>query len=154
MGATLESTRGARLELSELRGRVAVVFYEAKGHEKTNEPLKRACAELLGPGRPLVVLGVADLRGLGFGPVRAIVQRAVGAVAARYGAELFLDFDGVLRRAPFGFSGGGSEIAILDTDGRVVYRASGRLDGDDVDRCFAALTDALGGTGAPLPTAA
>lgn len=156
----LESTRGRRVSLADLRGRVCVLFYEAKGHTEDNEALKQACGRLVDGGRlgpRLEVLGVADLRGYGFGPVQAVVRRAVRASAERYGTELYYDFDGALQGAPLHLAGGDSNVAILDAGGALVFRARGALDAAEVDRFFAALSDALSRAGAPrvsLPSAA
>ena len=75
----LDSTAGRRIRLSDHRGQVLVLFYEAKGHNQTNEGLKSECAKLVEQGAlggRFDVLGVADLKGLGFGPVKAVVKRA------------------------------------------------------------------------------
>jgi hypothetical protein len=153
----LETTRGGSVRLRDLRGQVAVLFYEARGHTEANEALKQACGRLVESGDlrgRLEVLGVADLEGLGFGPVKSVVRRAVRAAAERYGTELLLDFDGGLKKAPWTLPGGGAHVAIVGADGEVAYRASGPLDGAEVERFFDALSSALTRAGAPYPTAA
>lgn len=140
----IRSTRGRALSFEALRGRAVVVFYESRDHVEDNLHLKESCGLLSESpsmrGR-LEVLGIADVRGLGF--VEPVVRAAVGRVAQRYGAELWLDFHGVLARAPYRFGGRGSTVAVVDATGCVVFRGDGPLDGDGLERFFGALGAAL-----------
>ncbi|MEC7520739.1 MAG: hypothetical protein VYE22_12780 [Myxococcota bacterium] len=152
----LDTTQGRPVRLSDHRGKALAIFYEAKGHHDDNAALKDACARLVERGGldgRFDVLGVADLDGLGFGPVKAMVKRAVTAVAKGYGVSLAMDFDGALE-ARLGLAGGGSTVALLDPSGAVVFNRSGRLDARDADDFFAALGDALGRRRDSLPNAA
>ncbi|MCA9609541.1 MAG: hypothetical protein KC619_28275 [Myxococcales bacterium] len=141
---TIQSTHGRSLDLESLRGRTVVVFYESRDHVDDNLLLKESCG-LLSEGAAmrnrLEVLGVADVEGLGF--VRPVVTAAVRQVARRYGAEIWMDFDGVLKRAPFAFGRRGSTVAILDPSGALVFREDGPLDADALDAFFTALGGSL-----------
>ena len=143
----IESTQGRHLDLAAHAGKTLVIFYEGRGHTDDNAELKESCGRLVERGsfgRRFDVLGVADVEGLGRGPVGAVVRAAVRAVAAHHGIELWLDFGGTLKQAPFCLDGGrGSTVAIVDGRGEVVYRAHGRLDPVELDRFFAALARAL-----------
>lgn len=141
MQIELESTRGGRQSLEAYRGHAVVVFYEAHGHTRDNEALKRACGAMVERGVDrLRVLGVANLRGLGAQPVRAFVRAAVTRVARRYGVELWMDFEGALQRAPLAL-GSESSVAVLAPNGALLFRADGAV--ADPRAFYAALDDAL-----------
>ncbi|MGF1469537.1 MAG: hypothetical protein ACFCGT_25730 [Sandaracinaceae bacterium] len=154
MTACLESTSGARSPLTAFRGRAAIVFYESRGHDRDNEALKLWCAGLVDEGRiDAQVVGVANLRGLGC--VRRMVRPAVRAIAARYGTELWMDFDGALAEPPYGLTEAGAHVLLLDPDGQVCFRASGRLADEQVGAFLRALGATVGGLERlPLPSAA
>jgi hypothetical protein len=139
MRMELESTRGGSRRLEDERGRAVVVFYEAHGHTRDNEALKRACGRRMEQsGGLLRVIGVANLRGLG--RVRPLVRAAVRRVAEHYGVELWMDFDGLLQRPPLSL-GDESSVAVLAPGGEVLFRADGPL--GDPSRFHAALEEAL-----------
>lgn len=144
---TIESTQGRHLDLASVAGKTVVIFYEGRGHTEDNAELKASCGRLLEKGAfgpRFDVLGIANVEGLGRGPVGAVVRAAVRAVAARHGVELWLDFAGALSRAPWSLDGGrGSTVAILDPRGEIIYRAHGRLDPTELERFFAALSVSL-----------
>jgi hypothetical protein len=134
MNATLRSTEGRSLRLSDLRGRAVVVFHEARDERDDNEGLKRACGRLVESGihgDRLVVLGIADLRGLG--ALRPFVEAAVRRAARRYGVELWMDFEGVVD----------ANVVILGPSGEPLFRANGPLSRAEVDALYAALGVAL-----------
>ncbi|GAB5541998.1 MAG: hypothetical protein RLO52_19705 [Sandaracinaceae bacterium] len=152
----LDSTAGRRIRLSDHRGQVLVLFYEAKGHNQTNEGLKSECAKLVEQGAlggRFDVLGVADLKGLGFGPVKAVVKRAVTAVAKGYGVSIAMDFTGALQDR-LGLEGGTSTVAVLDPSGELVFQRSGALDAHDIERFYTIVGGCLGRPDFALPTAA
>jgi len=141
---TVQSTQGRSLDFGALRGKAVVVFYEERDHVDDNVHLKESCGLLLeggSMGDRFEVLGVADVAGLSF--VRGIVRTAVKAVAARYGTELWLDFEGALREQPWDLGGAGSAVMVLDPTGRIVFRRKGALDPYDLDAFFEALGAAL-----------
>ncbi|MCB9592161.1 MAG: hypothetical protein H6719_05460 [Sandaracinaceae bacterium] len=141
---TIQSTRGRTLDPSTLRGKTVVVFYEARDHVDDNLHLKESCGLLLERGTMgdrFDVLGVADVDGLSF--VRPVVTAAIGVIAARYGAELWMDFDRALERGPWRLPGGGSTVAIVDARGEVVFCARGVLDAQALERFFDALGASL-----------
>ncbi|MGE0791051.1 MAG: hypothetical protein AB7S26_35595 [Sandaracinaceae bacterium] len=145
---SLESTEGRTLSPGGLRGKTFVIFYEDRSHTDDNQDLKEACGRMVARGLfdgRFDVLGVAEVEGLGFAPVQAIVKRAVQAIARRYGTELYLDFHGALKKRPWSLGGHGSAVAIVDEEGEVIYRGFGRLDAREVDRFFAHLHEALQG---------
>lgn len=137
---TIQSTQGRSLDLDALRGKTVVVFYEERDHVDDNVHLKESCGLLLESGSMadrLEVLGVADVAGLSF--VRPIVRAAVKVVAARYATELWLDFEGALREAPWSLGGKGSAVMVLDAEGQIVFRRKGALDAVDLEDFFGAL---------------
>lgn len=141
---TIQSTHGRQLDLDALRGRTVVVFYESRDHLEDNLHLKESCgllSEGAGLRDRLVVLGVADVEGLSF--VRPIVTAAVRKIAARYGAEIWMDFEGALKRAPHGFGRAGSTVAIFDPTGALTFREDGPLDATALEQFFDALGASL-----------
>lgn len=151
----LESTGGRRARVEALRGRAVVVFYESRGHTDVNEPLKQLCGRLTTEaGDRLEVLGVANLRGLSFGAVRRLVTAAVKAVAARYGAELWMDFEGALLQAPYRLRDDAANVLVLAPDGRELFRAHGPVTGERRARFVEALRQVLTEAGAEAPSLA
>lgn len=124
----LESTNGDKRALVELiAGRSAVIFYESYGHQEDNAPLKQWVARYVESGREDVsVLGVANLNGLSFGPVRRMVTATVRTVSRRHGVDLWMDFEGVFQRAPWSLSLG-SHVVVVDHQSRICFAGQGAL---------------------------
>lgn len=145
----IQSTQGRSLNLEDYRGKTLVLFYESRDHTDDNLHLKESCGLLLESGTMgdrFDVLGIADVEGLGI--VRSIVTAAVKAVAARYRAELWLDFSGALKREPWGLGGKGSAIAIIGPTGELVFRARGVVNQFELEQFFGALGRSLDHAGA------
>lgn len=139
---TIQSTRGRTLDLDALAGKTVVVFYEARDQVDDNLHLKESCG-LLSEGMRdrLVVLGVANARGLS--RVRPVVAAAVRRIAERYGAEIWMDFEGAFAQSPYRFGTAGSTVAILDPRGAIVFRGDGPLDARALEGFFDALGASL-----------
>lgn len=123
----LEETSGVTRTLSEVRGRVAIVFYEDREHTPDNQDLKLTLHRFVednGLRGRMTTYGVANVAGID-GVVRDMARTAIRAIAAQYGIQILLDWQGALQRAPFGFPATGATIAIFDRDGRMRYRVTG-----------------------------
>lgn len=123
----LEETSGTTRTLLEARGRIVIVFYEDREHTPDNQELKHTLHRyVLDNGlRPqLTTYGVASLSGTS-GVVRELARAAIRAIAAQYGIQILLDWEGALQRAPFDFPASGSTIALFDREGRLRYRVTG-----------------------------
>jgi hypothetical protein len=124
---SLEETSGVTRTLAAVRGRIAIVFYEDREHTPDNQELKMTLHRYVldnGLRDQITTYGVANVAGLD-GVVRDMARTAIRAVAAQYGIQILLDWEGRLQRAPFSFPASGSTIALFDRQGRMRYRVTG-----------------------------
>lgn len=125
--ADLPSMQGRR-HLAEERGRRAVVlFYEDRAHVDDNDAFKGELRRYVGDnglGARVVLYGVANLRDVGMVP-EALVRSMIQPAVERWGSDILLDWDGVMRRPPFAFETNAANVALIDRQGRLVYRHVG-----------------------------
>ena len=124
---SLEETSGQTRTLAAVRGRIAIVFYEDREHTPDNQELKLTLHRYVldnGLRDHITTYGVANVAGID-GMVRDMARTAIRAVAAQYGIQILLDWEGALQRAPFSFPATGSTIALFDRQGRMRYRVTG-----------------------------
>lgn len=144
--ATLEAMRGGSVTLSAQRGRrVVVLFYEDRPYVEANDALKGELGRFLTDNHleeRLVTYGVANLADVGMVP-RALVREMIRPLVDRWGADILLDWDGVMRRPPFDFATLAANVAIIDRTGRIVWRHTGVVEGDVRTAFFRALRRAL-----------
>jgi hypothetical protein len=147
--ATLEAMRAGRISLRDERGRrVVVLFYEDRPHVEDNDAFKGELSRFIndnGLADRLVAFGVANLADVGAVP-RALVRTLIEPLVDRWGADILLDWDGVMRRAPFQFATAAANTAIIDRTGRIVWRHVGRIDEPQRRDFYRALRAALRGT--------
>lgn len=125
---SLEETSGVTRTLAAVRGRIAIVFYEDREHTPDNQELKMTLHRYVldnGLRDQITTYGVANVAGIEEGVVRDMARAAIRAVAAQYGIQILLDWEGRLQRAPFSFPASGSTIALFDRQGRMRYRVTG-----------------------------
>jgi len=126
--AVLEGCDGRARSLRALRGRVVVLFWEAREHLEQNAALKRDLESMVrGHAQDVVLLGVGDVRALDLPVIRPIVRRAIADIAESIGHEILLDWRGALERPPISLRRGRSNVLVLDREGRPVLRAAGPL---------------------------
>jgi predicted transcriptional regulator len=128
--ASLPSMEGHRT-LSDERGRRAIVlFYEDRDHVYDNDALKIEVARYVLDnhleGR-VVTYGVANLADAGPVP-ELFVRELIRPALERWGSDILLDWDGVMRRAPFSFATAAANVGVIDRSGCLVYRHTGALD--------------------------
>jgi hypothetical protein len=144
--ATLESMRGGERSLGAERGRRAVVlFYEDRDHLEDNDALKGEVGRFIVDNHlddRAVAYGVANLLEVG-GVPHAIVRQMISPLVERWGSDILLDWDGVMRRSPFSFATAASNVAIVDRQGRIAYRYTGTLDADQRRLFYRALRGAV-----------
>ena len=144
--ATLDSMRGGTRTLSSERGsRVVVLFYEDRPHVEDNDLLKGELSRFIADNdldERLVSYGVANLADVGMVP-EALVRGMVQPLVERWGADILLDWDGVMRRPPFSFQTHASNVAIIDRTARIVWRDTGTVEGETRTAFFRALRRAL-----------
>lgn len=145
--ATLDSIRGGQRSLHEHRGRrVVVLFYEDRPHIEDNEQLKGNLLQMIRQNQlddRLVAFGVANLGDLGDAAPHEMVRRMIRPLVDRWGCDILLDWDGVMRRPPFSFQTDSANVAIIDRDGHIVFRRSGRMDAASTSAFYRALRGAL-----------
>lgn len=126
--AVLEGCDGRVRPLRALRGRVVVLFWEAREHLEQNAALKRELESVVRDrAREVVLLGVGDVRALDLPVIRPIVRRAIADMARSIGHEILLDWRGALERPPLSLRRGRSNVLVLDHEGRPVLRRMGAL---------------------------
>ena len=124
---SLEETSGVMRSLGEVRGRLAIVFYEDRAHTDDNYDLKLTLHRFIQDNnlRPqITTYGVADLTGVD-GMLQGMARTAIRAIAAQYGIQILLDWESRLQQAPFNFPAANSTIGVFDRQGRLRYRQSG-----------------------------
>ncbi len=145
--ATLDSIRGGQRALHDERSRrVVVLFYEDRPHIEENEQLKGNLLQLIRQNHlddRVVAFGVANLGDLGDSVPHDMVRRMIRPLLDRWGVDILLDWDGVMRRPPFSFETNSANVAIVDRAGHIVFRHSGRMDQARTTAFYRALRGAL-----------
>lgn len=144
--ATLESMRGGDRTLSAERGsRVVVLFYEDRDHVEDNSSFKGDFNRFVLDNHlddRVVSYGVANLADVGMVP-HAFVRQMISPLVERWGSDILLDWDGVMRRAPFSFPTAATTCAIIDRSGAIVYRYTGVIDETQRRAFYRALRGAI-----------
>ena len=112
-----------------------------------NSPLKEALFER-GRERGLLdaawVVAVANLEKFDFFPARQIALSYVRDEEKKVGVPILVDLDGTLGDAPWGLPKKTSNVLLLDAEGKVVFRHSGRMKPEEQDAFFTALSRLVG----------
>ena len=144
--ATLDSMRGGTRRLRDERGhRVVVLFFCDRPHVDDNNALKGGLRRFVDDNQlneRVAIYGVADLESVGSVP-ETLVRTMIQPVVDRWNIDILLDWQGVMRRAPFSFPTYQSTIAILDREGRITWRREGELDATGTRDFYRALRTAL-----------
>lgn len=129
--ATLDSMRGGRRSLGAERGRRAVVlFYEDRPHVELNDAFKGEVRRFVVDNHlteRVVTYGVANLADVGAVP-ETLVRSMIAPLVDRWGSDILLDWEGVMRREPFAFRTHAANTALVDRDGHIVWRHVGRIE--------------------------
>ena len=144
--ATLESMHGGHRTLSAERGhRLVVLFYEDRDHVEDNSAFKGDLFRFVVDNHlddRVVMYGVANLADVGMVP-RTLVRQMVAPLVDRWGSDILLDWDGVMRRAPFSFPTSATTCALIDRTGAITYRYTGVMDETHRREFYRALRAAL-----------
>jgi hypothetical protein len=144
--ATMEAMRSSAHTLSAERGhRVVVLFYEDRDHIEDNAAFKGDLERFIVDNHleeRAVTYGVANLADVGMVP-HAFVRQMITPLLDRFRSDILLDWDGVMRRAPFSFPTAASTCALIDRTGAIVYRYTGTIDETQRRAFYAALRRAL-----------
>lgn len=135
---------GRVVDLSALRGRPVLVFYENRDSLPQNHALVQELASLRARGEEpyrsrLALVPVADVTSYDYWPVRGFVKSALRRHARAASIDIFCDFSGDFGRA-LGAARGQSNVVLLGPDGAVRFAAQGPLSREQ----RAALLDILG----------
>lgn len=144
--SSFESSSGARRTLKELRGRVVVLFYEAREHTNDNRVLKDTLERFVRDNRlekRLVLLPMADVEAYNFTPANHFARTAIRSVAKQIRREIWIDWHGQLKKPPFGFVGEQSHIAVLNAKGELTFRSSGVITAAQRSELFKTIRHAL-----------
>ncbi len=147
LDATLHSSSGKRVALSQWRGQPVILFYEDKDSTGLNQPLKEELFER-GKARGLLeaagVLAVANLEKFNFFPARQIALSYVRDEEKKAGVPILVDLEGTLGGAPWELPTKTSTVMLMDASGAVVYRYSGRMSEAERQVFFQALASLIG----------
>jgi hypothetical protein len=144
--AQLRDSSNEPVSLSRWRGRPTVLFYEDKGSTEQNVTLKREifarakAHQLIGKAN---VLGVANLHGLDWFPVKLFALSAVRDAERKERVPVLVDWDHTLCAPPWSLPPEASSVVLLDADGHLVHAWSGPLGPRDIDEFFAELSGLL-----------
>ncbi|WPB75904.1 hypothetical protein KYC5002_43805 [Archangium violaceum] len=147
MDATLRGSNGKEVALSRWRGKPVILFYEDRHSTTLNSPLKEA---LFSKGRELglldaaSVVAVANLESFNFFPARGIALSHVRDEEKKWGIPILVDLKGTLGAAPWNLPTKTSSVLLLDSQGALVYRYSGRMKDEDQKTFFQTLGALLG----------
>jgi len=128
--ATLDSMRGGRRSLRDDRGRVVVLFYEDRPNVELNDAFKGELSRFVTDnhlGDRVRTYGVANLGDVGMVP-QSMVRSMIAPLVERWGSDILLDWEGVMRRPPFSFQTAAANTVILDREGRIIWRHVGVVD--------------------------
>jgi cytochrome oxidase Cu insertion factor (SCO1/SenC/PrrC family) len=129
----IEETSGVTRNLRALRGRIVVVFHEDREHTDTNRALKMELHQFIQDnalGSEITTYGIANLHGVE-GVIRDLARTAIRAMAAQYGIQILLDWEGVLLAAPFSCADHEANFLLIDRQGRIRYRHAGVIEGTE-----------------------
>ena len=127
----IEETSGVVRNLRDFRGRVVVVYHEDREHTETNHALKLELHQFIQDNAlssEITTYGVANLHGVD-GMIRDLARTAIRAMAAQYGIQILLDWEGVLHGAPFSCADHEANFLLIDRQGRIRYRHTGVIEG-------------------------
>jgi hypothetical protein len=147
LDATLRGSDGKETRLSRWRGKPVILFYEDKKSTGLNAPLKEELFKR-GQARGLLeaafVVAVANLEDFDFFPARQIALSYVRDEEKRVGVPILVDLDGTLGGPPWGLPKKTSNVLLLDAEGRLIFRHSGRMKEEEMETFFGTLSRLVG----------
>jgi hypothetical protein len=145
--ATLRTSAGEEVRLSRWRGKPVILFYEDKDSTTLNSSLKETLFAR-GKERGLLdsasVVAVANLQKFDFFPARQIALSYVRDEEKKVGVPILVDLDGTLGSAPWQLPTKTSNVLLLDAEGALVFRHSGKMKPEEEVAFFAALSQLVG----------
>ncbi|MDC0710442.1 hypothetical protein POL68_18335 [Stigmatella sp. ncwal1] len=147
MDASLRNSEGSPVRLSRWRGKPVILFYEDKDSVNLNAPLKERLFELArerGLQESAWVVAVANLEKFNFFPARQIALSYVKDEEKKAGVPILVDLEGTLGKAPWKLPMKTSTVMLLDAEGTLLYRYSGRMAEKDIELFIALLARLVG----------
>ena len=142
LDAAVVTSAGVPAKLAAQWGRPVILFYEDRYSTKLNQALKD---ELFKRGveagllDKVTVVAVANLEGLDWFPARGFALAAVRESEKDAGIPVFVDWTGVLAKAPWRLPAKTSSVVVLDAAGKVTWQASGALKPAEREAVFSEL---------------
>ena len=147
LDATLRGSDGKHVRLSTWRGKPVILFYEDKKSTSLNAPLKEELFKR-GQARGLLeaafVVAVANLEDYDFFPARQIALSYVRDEEKKAGVPILVDLDGTLGGPPWGLPKKTSNVLLLDGEGRLIFKHSGRMKEAEMEAFFGTLSRLVG----------
>jgi hypothetical protein len=147
MDATLRSSKGEQVNLSRWRGKPVILFYEDKASVGLNGRLKE---ELFARGqqRGLLtaahVVAVANLEAYNFFPAKQIALSHVRDEEKKAGVPILVDLEGTLGASPWGLPKKTSNVLLLNAEGTLIFKHSGRMKEEEMEAFFVTLGQLVG----------
>ena len=108
-----------------------IVYYEDRAHTETNLALKLELYQFMQDNAlapEITTYAVANVAGVD-GVIRDLARTAIRAIAAQYGMQILLDWEGTLLAAPFSCVDEEANFVLIDRSGRIRYRHAGVIEG-------------------------
>ncbi len=147
MDATLRRSDGEQVSLSRWRGKPVILFYEDRKSTALNVRLKD---ELFarGQARGLLetahVVAVANLEAYNFFPARGFALSAVAEQEKKLGVPILVDLEGTLGASPWGLPKKTSNVLLLNAEGALIFKHSGRMKEEEMEAFFVTLGQLVG----------
>jgi hypothetical protein len=128
--ASVSTSSGETVQLSQFWGRPTVVFYEDRKSMEDNRLLKQQLEHLLAQNallRRTRVLAVANLQEYNWFPARQFALAGVKSAEVKNRIALYIDLEGSLTRAPIQLPRAGASVLLVDEQGTIVFRHLGPL---------------------------
>jgi hypothetical protein len=134
---SVEDPSGVALTSTMLAGQRFLLWYEGPRTVSLNDDAKRALDRVL-PRTGVRLVAVGDVSAYDYWPARAFAKRKLTQYAAKYGHPIFGDWHAQMRAA-FHLQADVSNLLFVDANGAVLFRATGKLSQEQVDRVVALL---------------
>ena len=147
LDAPVVTSSGEKAMLASQWGKPTVLFYEDRFSSKLNQTLKDGLFKRgveLGLIDRVSVVAVANLEGLDWFPARGFALAAVRDAEQKAGIPVYVDWSGVLARAPWRLPAKSASVVVLDERGQVTWEASGALGPAQREEVFDELLKLLG----------
>jgi hypothetical protein len=141
--ARAESVDSQPFDLSAHTGKCLLVFYEDKDVRSQNQALKDRLWKSMDQRQhkdSLLIVAVADVSAFNWWPAKKVVTAAIREESRKLGSTIWCDWDGSFGRA-MGATKGASNVMLVGRDGAILFKHSGALPVDEIDRVLAMLPD-------------